>query len=179
MQGVKIKPNEIKTITCLEKGNFPILLAFGFGRARVYGFEEEKKFVVISLHLLEIYPCASKKKGSLVEISIRSRYGNLSFDVWNSYNELSHLLLGNYPNSFFVYVWVRQSLTLIIKVFLVGLSQFYGLFLNGFCFGRKFSNEKGKKCLIYVPANASSPRRRSARLGKPEAPKFPVFSSPR
>ena len=72
MQGLKIKPNGIKTITCL-----PILLAFGFGRTRVYGFRGEEPFLVISLHVLEIYRCTSKKKGSLVEKFKKSRYGTL------------------------------------------------------------------------------------------------------
>ena len=30
MQGLKIKPNEIKTITCLEKGNFSHFASFWF-----------------------------------------------------------------------------------------------------------------------------------------------------
>ena len=36
--------------------------------------------------------------------------------------EISHLMYGNYHKSLFVSVWVRKTLTLIIKVFLVGLS---------------------------------------------------------
>ena len=56
--------------------------------------------------------CSSKekkrRKESLIEVFKTSR-------------------LGNYPNSFFGYVCVMKTLTLIIKVFLVGLSHFYGL----------------------------------------------------
>ena len=32
--------------------------------------------------------------------------------------------LGNYPNSFFVYVWIRKTLTVQYMCILVGLSQF-------------------------------------------------------
>ena len=39
--------------------------------------------------------------------------------------------LGNYPNSFFVYVWVRKILTLPYMCILVGSSQFYGWFSFG------------------------------------------------
>ena len=60
-------------------GIFPIFLAFGFGRTRVYGFEGEESFLVISLHFLEIYPCTSKKKGSLVGKFKKSTYGTLIF----------------------------------------------------------------------------------------------------
>ena len=34
---------------------------------------------MISLHLLEIYPCTSKKKGSLVGKFKKSRFGTLIF----------------------------------------------------------------------------------------------------
>ena len=39
--------------------------------------------------------------------------------------------LGNYPNSFFVNVWVRKTLTLQYMCILVGLSQFWGWFSFG------------------------------------------------
>ena len=48
---------------------------------------------------------------------------NTSF-VWNSWI----CLLGNHPNSFFVYVWVRKTLTLQYMCILVGSSQFCGWF---------------------------------------------------
>ena len=47
----------------------------GRGRGPTYGFEGEEPFLVISLHLLEIYPCTSKKKGTLVGKFKKSRYG--------------------------------------------------------------------------------------------------------
>ena len=50
--------------------------------------------------------------------------GTKRIKVWNS----PICKLGNYHNSLFVYVWVQKTLTLIIKVFLVGLSQFCGWF---------------------------------------------------
>ena len=60
------------------------------------------------------------------------------------------LLFGNYPNSFLVYVWVRKTLTLIIKVFLVGLSSVLMFVLIWFWFEMKFSSENRAKMLIFV-----------------------------
>ena len=69
----------------------------------------------------------------------KSRYGihvwNTSF-VWNSWI----YWLGNHPNSFFVYVWVRKTLTLQYMCILVGSSPFCGWF----SFGWKISSENGK-----------------------------------
>ena len=65
-----------------------------------------------------------------------------------------------------------KTLTLIIKVFLVCLSQFCSFVLKLIevvLFWLKFSGEKGKKALILYKPDASSPRRRSACLGEPEA----------
>ena len=63
-----------------------------------------------------------------------------------------------------------KTLTLIIKVFLVCLSQFCSFVLKlievVFFFWLKFSNEKGQKSPILYKLDASSPRRRSAHLGK-------------
>ena len=90
------------------------MLAFGFGRTRVYGFGGEEPFLVISLHLLEIYPYTSKKKGSLVGKFKKSRYGTF---VWN----FPICWLGNYPNFLFVKGCVMKSPNFSINVILVGL----------------------------------------------------------
>ena len=77
----------------------------------------------------------------------KSRYRihvwNISF-VWNScickYGTYVCICwLGNHPNSFFVYVWVRKTLTLQYMCILVASSQFYGWF----SFGWKISGENG------------------------------------
>ena len=61
---------------------------------------------------------------------------NISF-LWNSCLELLYMLYGtyvwicwleNHHNSFFVYVWVRKTLTLQYMCILVGSSQFCGWF---------------------------------------------------
>ena len=62
--------------------------------------------------------------------------------------EISHFMYGNYHKSLLRFVWEK----ILIKVFMGGLSQFYSLFFNGFCFGRKFSGERGTKTLIYIQA---------------------------
>ena len=62
-------------------------------------------------------------------------------EVWNSCLETSYSCLelwfgifawicwlGNYLNSFFVYIWVRNTLTLQYMGILLGLSQFWGWF---------------------------------------------------
>ena len=76
-----------------------------------------------------------------------------------------------------------KTLNLIIKVFLVCLSQFCSFvlkLLEVLLFWLKFSSEKGQKSPIIYKPNASLPRRRSARLGKglrldkPEAQIFQV-----
>ena len=59
-----------------------------------------------------------------------SRFENFVWIYW----------LGNYPNSFFVYVWVRKTLTLQYMCILVGLSQFW----VWFSFNWKISGENGK-----------------------------------
>ena len=46
------------------------------------------------------------KRFKLQEIKVWNLY------VWSNYMEISHLMLGNYPNSFIVHVWVRKTLTL-------------------------------------------------------------------
>ena len=58
-----------------------------------------------------------------------------------------------------------KTLTLIIKVFLVGLSQFCSFVLKWFGFGWKVSGEKGQKDpifvlarLLYASAKVDSPR---------------------
>ena len=78
---------------------------------------------------------------------------SFSLELWNSCLEISYSCLelwfetfvlicwlGNYLNSFFVYVWVRKTLTLQYMCILVGLSQFWGWF----SFGWKISDENGK-----------------------------------
>ena len=50
--------------------------------------------------------------------SLELMFGNFVWIYW----------LGNYPNSFFVYVWVRKTQTLQYMHILVGLSQFWGWF---------------------------------------------------
>ena len=58
----------------------------------------------------------------------------LNLLVWNSCLELLFgtyvwiCWLENYPNSFFVYVWVRKTLTLQCMCILVGSSQLCGWF---------------------------------------------------
>ena len=90
-------------------------------------------------------------------------------------------VLGNSPTSFFGYVRFRKTLTLIIKVFLVGLRRFVVCFVLDW----KCSGNRSKMPHFYFQLNASLPRRSSARLseglhlGKPEAPKLPVSASPR
>ena len=54
---------------------------------RASGFEGEESFLVFSLHLLEIYPCTSKKKGNLVGKFKKSKYETLIFVSM----EFSHL----------------------------------------------------------------------------------------
>ena len=48
--------------------------------------------------------------------------------------------LGNYPNSFFVYVWVRETLTLQYMCILVGSSPI----LRWVSFGWKISDKNGQ-----------------------------------
>ena len=71
----------------------------------------------------------------------KRRRRNPGLEVWNSCLEISYSCLelwfgtfvwicwlGNYPNSFFVYVWVRKTLTLQYMCILICLSQFWGWF---------------------------------------------------
>ena len=58
--------------------------------------------------------------------------------VWNLFVWICWL--GHHPNSFFVYIWVRKTLTLQYMCILVGSSQFCGWF----SFGWKISGENGK-----------------------------------
>ena len=60
---------------------------------------------------------------------------------------------GNYHKSLFVYVWVRKTLTLIIKVFLGWFKSVLWLVLSLSRFGRKISDEIWEKC----PISVSSP----------------------
>ena len=88
-------------------------------------------------------------EGKIEEVKKKkSKYGihvwNTSF-VWNScifwYGTYVWIYwLGNYPNFFFVYVWVRKTLTLQYMCILVGSSQFCGWF----SFGWKISSENGQ-----------------------------------
>ena len=65
--------------------------------------EEEANFgLIISFVLGSL--CSREKEG------IKEDKGKLG-------SSLSRSRFGNYPNSLFVYVWVRKNLTLIIKVF--------------------------------------------------------------
>ena len=67
----------------------------------------------------------------------REEEENLGLEVWNSCLELWFgtfvwiCWLRNYPNSFFVYVWVRKTLNLRYMCILVGLGQFWGWFSFG------------------------------------------------
>ena len=72
-----------------------------------------------------------EKESWILKVLRRLRYGNLSFDVWKVWKSL------------FVYVWVRKTLTLIIKVFLGSFKSVLCLVLSLSCFGRKISGEKG------------------------------------
>ena len=69
----------------------------GFWRARAYGLREKKPIWLLYLHLLWSSICSSKeeKKRKLVWKFKTSR-------------------LGNYHNSFFVYICVRKSKTLTL-----------------------------------------------------------------
>ena len=48
----------------------------------------------------------------------------------------------------------------------VGLSQFCDLFLNGFCFGRKFYGERGQKALISEQTQSHFAKAK-AKVGSP------------
>ena len=69
-------------------------------------------------------------------------FGNFVWICW----------LGNYPNSFFVYVWVSKILILQYMCILVGLSQFWGWF--SFCW--KISDETGKNWLFLQKLQVST-----------------------
>ena len=55
--------------------------------------------------------------------------------------------LGNYPNTFLVYVCVRKTLTLL-NVFLGWFELGFMVVLSLFCFGWKFPMKKGKNASI-------------------------------
>ena len=58
-----------------------------------------------------------------------------------------------------------KTLTLIIKVFLVGLSQFRGLFWFGFVLVGNHSVRMAKN-VISIQSQSSPPRQRELRLGE-------------
>ena len=73
--------------------------------------EEKKKKIQVWNFCLELLFC-------LEYFFWYGKYGTCVWICW----------LENYPNSFFVYVWVRETLTLQYMSILVGSSQFCGWF---------------------------------------------------
>ena len=86
-----------------------------------------------------------RKKEEEENLGMEFMFGTLVWKflihVWNFGLEpiCMNLLVRKPPNSFFVYIWVRKTLTLQYMCILVGSSQFSGWF----SFGWKISNENG------------------------------------
>ena len=101
--------------------------------------EEQDFGIGFSISLFSLFKWEGRKKRRKNKARfLKLRYGNISFDVWKS---------------LFVYVWVRKTLTLIIKVLLGWFKSVLWLILSLSYFGMKIFYEKGEKC----PISVSSP----------------------